>query len=157
MAQIDAKKTSRKRKAQEEEEDPETEETFPKALGGLEIASDDDGEDVKSDDGEVDEFPEIDTRSDSEDADADGDESELDDEDVDEEDDEDEALEEEEEEDSETDVEEDEIQAWPKPKTVISDITGQPKRVYPEIEPDYDSDSSTEDVRQAQLSPLYWF
>lgn len=31
-------------------------------------------------------------------------------------------------------------------KTVISKITGQPKQVYPPIEPDYDSDSSTEDV-----------
>lgn len=31
-------------------------------------------------------------------------------------------------------------------KAIISDITGRPKRVYPNIEPDYDSDSSTEDV-----------
>ena len=41
----------------------------------------------------------------------------------------------------------DDLRIYPKPKTVISDITGQPKKVYPEIEPDYDSDSSTEDVR----------
>lgn len=38
------------------------------------------------------------------------------------------------------------IKTGPKGKTVISQITGRPKRVYPEIEPDYDSDSSTEDV-----------
>jgi ribosome biogenesis protein ERB1 len=31
-------------------------------------------------------------------------------------------------------------------ETVLSKITGRPKRVYPTIEPDYDSDSSTEDV-----------
>lgn len=33
-------------------------------------------------------------------------------------------------------------------KTVISNITGRPKRVYPEIVPEYDSDSSTEEVRK---------
>lgn len=32
------------------------------------------------------------------------------------------------------------------PKMVTSEITGEPKKVYPPIEPDYDSDSSTEDV-----------
>jgi ribosome biogenesis protein ERB1 len=31
-------------------------------------------------------------------------------------------------------------------KVVTSEITGQPKRIYNPIEPDYDSDSSTEDV-----------
>lgn len=35
---------------------------------------------------------------------------------------------------------------FPRAKTIISEITGQPKQVYPPIEPDYDSDSSTEDV-----------
>ena len=39
---------------------------------------------------------------------------------------------------------------YPGPRTVISNITGYPKRMYPEIEPDYDSDSSTEDVRTSQ-------
>lgn len=38
------------------------------------------------------------------------------------------------------------INTGPKGKTVLSNVTGRPKRVYPEIEPDYDSDSSTEDV-----------
>jgi ribosome biogenesis protein ERB1 len=39
------------------------------------------------------------------------------------------------------------IVPFPVATTIVSDITGQPKRVYPEIEPDYDSDSSTEEVR----------
>jgi len=38
------------------------------------------------------------------------------------------------------------INTGPEGKTVLSNVTGRPKRVYPEIEPDYDSDSSTEDV-----------
>jgi ribosome biogenesis protein ERB1 len=36
-------------------------------------------------------------------------------------------------------------------KTVISSITGRPKRVYSEIDPEYDSDSSTEEVRKTRL------
>lgn len=47
---------------------------------------------------------------------------------------------------NEEDEEENPINTGPKARTVISRITGRPKRVYPEIEPDYDSDSSTEDV-----------
>ena len=100
-----------------------------------------DGGDV-SDDGEVDAFPEIDARSDTDDEDYE-DDGEDDSED---EDEEDEDEEDEETEDSE-DGSDDDLHIFPKAKTVISDITGQPKRVYPEIEPDYDSDSSTEDVR----------
>lgn len=38
------------------------------------------------------------------------------------------------------------INTGPKGKTVLSKVTGRPKRVYPEIEPDYDSDSSTEEA-----------
>lgn len=41
------------------------------------------------------------------------------------------------------------VNIGPKAKIVTSKITGRPKRVYPEIEPDYDSDSSTEEVRVA--------
>ena len=70
--------------------------------GQLEILSEEENEDLVSDDGLVDDFPELSIQSDS-----DGSE---------------------------------------KPKNVVSDITNQPKLVYPEIEPDYDSDSSTEDV-----------
>jgi hypothetical protein len=46
------------------------------------------------------------------------------------------------------------IRPFPVAKTIVSDITGRPKRVYPEIEPDYDSDSSTEDVRTPLCSPV---
>lgn len=87
----------------------------------------------RSDDGEVDEFPEIDARSDSEDE-----EYEDDDNDIDEDGDAEIS--------SASDVDSD-LHIFPESKTIISDITGQPKRVYPEIEPDYNSDSSTEDVR----------
>jgi ribosome biogenesis protein ERB1 len=102
---------------------------------GLEMSSDEEGENVdsESDDGEVDEFPDIDTRSDSED------EDESSGEDEDEEDDENSGV-------------ESDLHTFPKAKNIISDITGKPKRVYPEIEPNYDSDSSTEDVRKYSSS-----
>jgi len=38
---------------------------------------------------------------------------------------------------------------------VVSSITGRLKRVYPDIEPDYDSDSSTEEVRVLFLKQEY--
>lgn len=47
---------------------------------------------------------------------------------------------------SSEDISDDDIRIFPVAKTVFSNITGQPKRVYPNIEPNYDSDSSTEDV-----------
>lgn len=137
MAAADAKKLSKKRKAASEEEAPAPQPSaFPQEVG-LEMGSEDEGKDGDegSDDGEVDDFPEIDARSDT-------------DEEGDDEDDEDESVNEEDEEDEgESDASDDSLHVWPKPKTVISDITGQPKRVYDDIEPDYDSDSSTEDVR----------
>ena len=46
----------------------------------------------------------------------------------------------------EEDPEDKPINTGPKGKTVLSKVTGRPKRVYPEIEPDYDSDSSIEEV-----------
>lgn len=103
--------------------------SFPQDVG-LELGSEDEEEGEESDNGDADEFPEIDARSDSE-GDVSG--SEDEDEDDDEEDDE--------------DASDDDLHVFPRAKTVISNITGQPKHVYPEIEPDYDSDSSTEDVR----------
>jgi ribosome biogenesis protein ERB1 len=39
-----------------------------------------------------------------------------------------------------------ELAIFPKARTVVSKITGVPKREYPDIEPGYDSDSSTEEV-----------
>jgi ribosome biogenesis protein ERB1 len=101
------------------------------------LSEDEDGEErnSESDNGQVDEFPEIDPESDSED----------------DEEEEDEGSEDEEESLSE----DDELSIFPKAKTVVSVITGQPKKVYPEIEPDYDSDSSTEDVRLSSLLQLF--
>lgn len=117
----------------------------------LEMLSDEeDGEDATSDDGHVDEFPEIDTRSDSENGSTEG---TGDDEDSGSEDDENQ----DEDDDLESDLESDDedLHIFPEAKTIISDITGQEKRVYPVIEPEYDSDSSTEDVRLALLSSQY--
>lgn len=135
---VEAKKGSKKRQIAPEEEVPAPPSAFPQEVG-LEMGSEDEGE--KSDgasNGEVEEFPEIDARSDTDDEDfaADGAGAEED--------------EDEEEEDEESDdlSDEEEHHIFPQSKTIISDITGQPKRVYPEIEPDYDSDSSTEDVRR---------
>ena len=106
----------------------------------LEMLSDEeDGvEEAASDDGYVDEFPEIDAGSDSEDNSTET----SDDENV-------SGSDEEDEEDSLHS--DDNLHIFPQVKTIISDITGQEKRVYPEIEPEYDSDSSTEDVRLALL------
>ena len=151
MAAADAKRSSKKRKAAPEEEAPAPPPAaFPHDVG-LEMGSEDEGEDGEdvSDDGEVDVFPEIDARSDTDDEDyvEDGeDDSEESDEEEDEDEDEDA-----EEEESSDEASDDDLRIFPKAKTVISDITGQPKRVYPEIEPDYDSDSSTEDVRKLTL------
>ena len=64
MTAAEVKKSSKKRKAEVEEETHDAE-AFPKTFGGLEIA-DEDGDEQDESDGEVDEFPEIDTRSDSE-------------------------------------------------------------------------------------------
>lgn len=141
MAAVEAKKHSKKRKADLEEETPAPPPSaFPQEVG-LEMASEDEGgsEDDASD-GEVEEFPEIDASSDTDDEDyaADGASAE------------DESEEDEDEEGDEESVDltdEEDHHIFPQAKTIISDITGQPKRVYPEIEPDYDSDSSTEDVR----------
>lgn len=141
MAPAAIVKHTKKRKATAEEVAP-AESSFPQDVG-LELGSDAEAEGEESDDEEAEEFPEIDTGSDSEGS-VSGSE-ELEDEDEEEEDEEDE-----EEEDSDY-PSDDEIQPFPKAKTVISNITGQPKRVYPEIEPDYDSDSSTEDVSLSLL------
>lgn len=139
MAVKDATKTSKKRKQSVEVEDVVEK---PMETGTLEMLSDDeDGVDAVSDDGEVDEFPEIDTQSDSEDDelyDSDGNEPNSDEED--------------EEGDITSDSGDSELYIFPKAKTITSDITGHPKRVYPEIEPNYDSDSSTEDVSHSVFS-----
>lgn len=132
---------SRKRKQAEQKVQP-----APKPVQLEMLTDEEDADEVSSDDGEVDEFPEIDTNSDSEE-DGDGDESpdydysgeEEDSEDV---------------EETEDVLESDtSLHVFPEAKTIVSNITGQHKRVYPDIEPDYDSDSSTEDVRVLTLTP----
>lgn len=134
---------SKKRKQNVDEEIP-LEPEFPTTVG-LEMDSEDegdqDGQDA-SDDGEADAFPEIDTRSDSEEESEEYEESGSDEE-------EDEDVEEDEDEDDSELSSDEEYHIFPRAKTITSKITGQPKRVYPEIEPDYDSDSSTEDVRMS--------
>lgn len=142
MAVKDSSRGTKKRKEPTEDAPIEA----PVESGNLEMLSDEeDGEDAISDDGHVDEFPEIDTRSDSEDEEFEGADDEVDG-------GSDEEDEEDAEEDSDFDSDDSELHIFPKAKTITSEITGHPKRVYPEIEPNYDSDSSTEDVGSL-LSP----
>ena len=119
-----------------EQSDASDSEHFPD--GGLDLLSGDEDEDgpvQESDNDDVDAFPEIDAGSDTDEEDE---RSSGDNEDH---------LESEgEEQDDEDASSDDDLHIFPRAKTVISDITGQPKKIYPEIEPDYDSDSSTEDV-----------
>ncbi|TFY81834.1 hypothetical protein EWM64_g2178 [Hericium alpestre] len=136
----------KRKQAPAKEPEPSDEEALPEV--GLEMLSDEERENGASDsEGDaIDEFPEIDARSDtSEEEDAEGLEEGDGEEDEDETD--------------ETEAEsDDEIRIFPKLKTVISDITGQPKKVYPDIEPDYDSDSSTEDApNRVGDVPMHWY
>ena len=130
---------SRKRKALVPVSTPEDEQLLP--ANALEMLSEDEqDEELESDDGDYDEFPEINAASDNED----------------EEDEEEEEEDEEEEDEYSSDAtgSDRQLPIFPKAKVVISDITGEPKKIYPEIEPDYDSDSSTEDV---SASPVHLF
>ena len=141
MAKPDLKKTSTKRKHSEKDDDVAPVAPVTLKLAGLEMLTDDEDDEYDPNaetDGEVDEFPEINPSSDSEGEEEDDSEDGSDVEDISGEEDESE------EEDSEPDSDDHSI--FPKAKTIISDITGQPKTVYPEIEPEYDSDSSTEEV-----------
>lgn len=98
--------------------------------GGLEMLSDEeDGWDSYSDDDEVDEFPTIVTDTEDEDQD----------------------------DETENDSEAESLHIFPKAQTIISDVTKQPRVLYPEIEPDYDSDSSTEDVSSLSESRLNFY
>ena len=144
--------SSKKRKAVVE--DAPAQDSFPQEVG-LELDSEEEMDEELSDDEEVEAFPEIDVKSDSGEEDDGNDDDEDEDEDEDEEEgEEDEEEDEEDEEENEgdedelssEDISDDVIGIFPVAKTVFSDITGQPKRVYPNIEPNYDSDSSTEDV-----------
>ncbi|KAF7331925.1 Ribosome biogenesis protein ERB1 [Mycena kentingensis (nom. inval.)] len=102
----------------------------------LEMLSDEEDPDTTLSDGggQVDDFPQIDPDSDEEEADSDEEYFES---------------------DSDDSLDRD---IFPKPQTIISDITGQPKRIYPEIEPNYDSDSSTEDTfNRVGDVPMHWY
>jgi ribosome biogenesis protein ERB1 len=118
------------KKRKEPEQDEEHKSAFAEVVR-LEMLSDeenregDEAEEEESDE-EVDEFPEIDAESDEEDEGEEDEGSSPSGSDS----------------DSSSDM-----HIFPKSKNIISDITGHPKRVYPEIEPEYDSDSSIEDVR----------
>lgn len=123
--------TSRKRK-QNTKEQSDASDAEPFLNGGLDLLSGDEGEEEPaqdSDSDDVDAFPEIDAGSDNTAEEGEGDTSE------------------DEGQDDEDASSDNDLHIFPRAKTIISDITGQPKKVYPEIEPDYDSDSSTEDVR----------
>ena len=123
--------SSRKRKVSAPESPPRDEQRL--SAGALEMLSEDEqDEEPQSDDGDYEEFPEIDAASDTEDEETDGE---------DESGDEDEGAY-----SSDTSGSDRKLPIFPKAKVVLSEITGEPKKVYPEIEPDYDSDSSTEDV-----------
>ena len=139
---------NRKRKQQttKEQSDASDAEQFPDD-GGLDLLSGDEEEDgpvpgSDSDEDRIDAFPEIDAGSDTEEESPGEDEDDTD------------SESEDEEKDSEDASSDNDLHIFPKAKTIISDITGQPKKVYPEIEPDYDSDSSTEDVRTFPMSVL---
>ena len=98
---------------------------------------------VSSDDGDAEPFPELDSGSSDTSSDEEKGEGEEEDGSADD--------------TEETDV--DELDGADKEppldgKTIISNITGRPKRVYPEIIPEYDSDSSTEEVREPGLFSL---
>lgn len=114
--------------------DDEAQDMFSTAVE-MEMPSEDEAEVQASDDDPADDFPELDLQSDSEDDSESENDSKEESEDDSEESNEDDA-----------DTFDDDLHIFPKAKNVISDITGQPKRVYPDIEPEYDSDSSTEDV-----------
>ena len=139
---------NRKRKQTvKEPSDASDAEHFPD--GGLDLLGGDEEEDEpvqESDSDEIDAFPEIDAGSDTDGEEEEGSPDE----------DEDDSESEDEERDDEDASSSDDLRIFPKAKTVISDITGQPKKVYPEIEPDYDSDSSTEDVRAFPNVYLFW-
>ena len=111
------------------------------SASALEMLSEDEQDEVpESDDGDYEEFPEIDAASDTEEEEDEGEEEDEDEEEGDY--------------SSDASGSDEKLPIFPKAKVVISDITGEPKKVYPEIDPDYDSDSSTEDVSTSAVPPF---
>lgn len=147
-----AEDKSRRNKRKTREPEVETRPAFGDAVN-LVLASDEEGggddhQDADTD-SDVEDFPEIDTGTDSG---VGSEESEEDEE-------EEESEDEDEEQDTEGDPGSDSaIYIFPKATSTVSNITGRPKRVYPEIEPDYNSDSSTEDdPNRIGNVPLHWY
>ncbi|KAF8631298.1 hypothetical protein AX15_002617 [Amanita polypyramis BW_CC] len=131
----------------------ENEDNIRGDMANLEMLTDEEGDGDATSDGQVDEFPEIQGSSDSEEE-----ESGTDIESGNESGDDEENADEEAEDDEDSDSDTSELHIFPQAKTVISDITGQPKRVYPEIVPEYDSDSSTEDApNRVGNIPMHWY
>ncbi|KAF8639737.1 hypothetical protein AX17_000999 [Amanita inopinata Kibby_2008] len=157
MASRDTKKRSLKRK--EASLDEYGSDSELNGLANLEMLTDEEDEREASSDGdEVEEFPEIDAGTDTEEDE--GEEGDEDDEDDDEGEEEEELEDEESQDEDESAVSSDvsDLHIFPKAKTLVSDITGQPKRVYPEIEPEYDSDSSTENApNRVGNVPMHWY
>ncbi|KAG8932214.1 Ribosome biogenesis protein erb1 [Tulasnella sp. 418] len=128
---------------------------------GLEMPSDSDEEEGSEDEGsDEDEFPEIDDESEPGSGESEGsDQTEEDEEEG------ESAPTSEDDADLGPDVDKKQLPSeaplpgvYPKPKIIKSDITGKPKRVYPEIEPEYDSDSSTEDdPNRVGNIPMHWY
>ncbi|KAL9712471.1 Ribosome biogenesis protein erb1 [Leucoagaricus gongylophorus] len=143
-----ALKNNKKRKQTDKEQ-----EALPApAFVQLEMLTDEEeADEVSSDDGEAEEFPEINADSDTEEENRD---TEDDKEDL---SDEDEHSDDTESEDD-SDSSDTSLHIFPKAKTVISNITGQRKVVYPDIDPEYDSDSSTEDdPNRVGNIPMHWY
>ena len=115
-----------------QQDDEESLQEVPLHDGQLDMLSEEENEDLESDDGAVDDFPELNVQSGSDDGSETGYSTAEHDDDSAQNSDDSESV--------------NSRHLFPKPKNVVSDITNQPKLVYPEIEPDYDSDSSTEDV-----------
>ncbi|KAJ4472272.1 NUC169 domain-containing protein [Lentinula aciculospora] len=127
-------RSSTKRK-QLDHDEPFT--AFDESVNMEMLSDEENGEDVESDNGDVDEFPEIDEESSEEDEIYLGEEDEA---------------------SGQGSDNGEELDIFPKAKTIVSDITSQEKRVYPEIEPEYDSDSSTEDApNRVGDIPMHWY
>ena len=134
MAVTNATRVGLKRKQASDAESDDGDE-INSAGPDFDLPADEDNSDSSSDDGQADNFPEI-LESDSSDGLSQ---------------DEDESAETEENDEIDSDTSDSELHIFPKPKLVLSEATGQPKFLYPDIEPDYDSDSSTEDVSWSNL------
>jgi ribosome biogenesis protein ERB1 len=128
----------KRKSAIQQQDDEESLQEVPLHDSQLDMLSEEENEDLESDDGAVDDFPELNVQSGSDGSETGYSTTEDDDDSA---------------QNSDDSESVNSRHLFSKPKNVVSDITNQPKLVYPEIEPDYDSDSSTEDV--SFYLPLY--